>query len=420
MLFDNYPDQSLCALRGVRRIPQASVMYAGSNGIRFSRYWEPGNLLETLRLGSHEVQERFDELMDRATARMLTGHDVITLSGGIDSPAVAAHAAPQHLKRTGRPLAALSTVYPLFPTVDERPFIELIAKELGLELHIYEPKATPFDGLQELIRLCDGPAPSAALAQTREEHVLARSLGFRTILTGEFAEYLIDVGQPHLLTHLLHKRRISALGAHLRSQRARGVGFRSIGRQLAHAMTPATVLDRWERYRYDAVYRPDWLDQTKFDSRGPSRGPSHLRWRKWQLGVLELPSWSFEADAINQAASGVRVRRPWTDIDLWEFFISLRAETKYPDIQPKKLLVRRLLRGKIPDPVLDRNQKTYFDDWLMAMIDYPFLQKLLIEPKERIAGVDYKHLAHHLRKEDLTVRDFLYIRDLTAIHAFLE
>jgi hypothetical protein len=189
---------------------------------------------------------------------------------------------------------------------------------------------------------------------------------------------------------------------------------------LAHAIAPATVLDRWERYRYDAVYRPDWLDQTKFNRRGPSRGHSHERWRKWQLGVLELPSWSFEADAINQAASGVRVRRPWTDIDLWEFFISLRAETKYPDIQPKKLLVRRLLRGKIPDPVLDRNQKTYFDDWLMAMIDYPFLRKLLVDPKEQIAGVDYQHLAHHLRKEDLTVRDFLYIRDLTAIHTFLE
>ncbi len=42
------------------------------------------------------------------------------------------------------------------------------------------------------------------------------------------------------------------------------------------------------------------------------------------------------------------------------------------------------------------------------------------DPNVRIAGVDYDRLAEHLRREDLVVRDFLYVRDLTAIHAFLE
>jgi len=108
------------------------------------------------------------------------------------------------------------------------------------------------------------------------------------------------------------------------------------------------------------------------------------------------------------------------DVDLWEFFLSLQAETKYPDVQPKKLLARRLLRGRVPDAILDRGQKTYFDDWLMAMIDYPFLRELLIDPEEQVPGVDYARLAEHLRQEDLTVKDFLYVRDLAAIHAFLE
>jgi asparagine synthetase B (glutamine-hydrolysing) len=350
---------------------------------------------------------------------VLIDHDVLTLSGGIDSPAVAAYAAPEELRRTGRPLAALSSVYPSFPRVDERPYIELVAKELGLELHLYEAKSTPFDGLRELIKLCDGPAPATALAQTREEHALAYSLGYRTILTGEFAEYLIDVGQTHLVTHLLYKRRTSALRALFRSQRARGVGLGNIGRQLARAALPGVVVDAYERNR-DDPYRADWLDRAKFEKRGPRRLPPRQRWRQWQLGVTEMPSWSFEADAINQAASGVRVRRPWMDVDLWEFFLSLQAETKYPDVQPKKLLARRLLRGRVPDAILDRNQKTYFDDWLMAMIDYPFLRELLIDPEERIPGVNYPRLAEHLRQEDLTVKDFLYVRDLAAIHAFLD
>jgi asparagine synthase (glutamine-hydrolysing) len=419
MLFDNYSDETFCALRGVRRAPQASMVFAGPNGVRWERYWQPEHLIETAHLGPEEIQQRFDELMRRATARVLMGNDVITLSGGIDSPAVAAYAAPEELRRTGRPLAALSSVYPRFPRVDERPYIELVAKELGLELHLYEAKSTPFDGLRELIRLCDGPAPATALAQTREEHTLAHSLGYQTILTGEFAEYLIDVGQPHLVTHLLYKRRTSALRALFRSQRARGVGLGNIGRQLARAALPGLVVDAYEHGR-DDPYRADWLDRAKFRKQGPRRPPPRQRWRQWQLGVIEMPSWSFEADAINQAASGIRVRRPWMDVDLWEFFLSLRAETKYPDVQPKKLLARRLLRGRVPDAILDRNHKTYFDDWLMAMIDYPFLRQLLIEPEERIPGVDYARLAEHLRREDLTVKDFLYVRDLAAIHAFLE
>ena len=420
MLFDNYADDSVCALRGVRRVPQASVISAGPNGPRREPYWEPAKLLETVNLGPEELRERFDALMRQATARVLTGNAVITLSGGIDSPAVAAYAAPEHLRRMGRPLAALSSIYPKFPRVDERPFIELVAKELGVELHLYEPKSTPFDGLVELIKLCDGPAPSSALAQTREEHLMARSLGFRTILTGEFAEYLIDVGQPELIAHLLHNRRISALRDLFREQRGRGVAAMGFGRQLVRASLPGSLIDAYERRRFGDMYRPDWLDRSKFQHRGPRKDAPRHRWRQWQLGVLELPSWSFEADAINQAASGVRVRRPWTDIDLWEFFLSLQAETKYPDVHPKKLLVRRMLRGTVPDAILDRRQKTFFDDWLLAMIDYSFLRGLLIEPKERIAGVDYARLAEHLRREDLDIKDFLYIRDLTAIHAFLE
>lgn len=419
VLFRHYPHETSSALRGVRRVPQGSVVTAGANGVRWRRYWEPAHLLETADLRPDEVKERFDRLMGQAAARVLTEDAVLTLSGGIDSPAVAAYAAPEMRQRTGRSLAALSSVYPKFPRVDERPYIDLVARELGLELHVYEPQATPFAGLRALISLCDGPAPGTALAQAREEHATVRALGFRTIVTGEFAEYLIDAGQAHLVGHLLRNRRVSALRALFRSQRARGAGLADIGRQLARSALPAGLVGAYARQR-DEPYRPDWLDRSKFDARGQRPPPPGLRWRQSQLGMTESPSWSFDADAINQAASGVRVRRPWLDIDLWEFFLSLRAETKYPDVQPKKLLVRRLLRGRVPDPILDRARKTYFDDWLLATIEYPFIRELLIDPEERVPGVDYARLAERLRHEDLTVQDFIYIRTLAGIHAFLE
>ena len=91
------------------------------------RYWDPREILETGRYEASELPERFDELMGRAAARSLLGDDVLSLSGGTDSSAVAAYAAPAHLDRFGRPLAALSVVYPRLPAVDEREEIELVA-----------------------------------------------------------------------------------------------------------------------------------------------------------------------------------------------------------------------------------------------------------------------------------------------------
>ncbi|MBA2374014.1 MAG: hypothetical protein H0V74_07420 [Chloroflexi bacterium] len=80
LLYDRYDDETLCALKGVRRLPQGSILVAGPNGVRCSRFWRPNELLETARLTTGEVQARFDELMTQAVARVLTGRDVIALS----------------------------------------------------------------------------------------------------------------------------------------------------------------------------------------------------------------------------------------------------------------------------------------------------------------------------------------------------
>ena len=45
-------------------------------------------------------------------------------------------------------------------------------------------------------------------------------------------------------------------------------------------------------------------------------------------------------------------------------FLSLPAEAKHPDSNYKGL-VRRLLRGRVPDEILDRTQKTVFNDSIL-------------------------------------------------------
>jgi asparagine synthase (glutamine-hydrolysing) len=109
------------ALRGVERVPRAARVRASRDlSLTIERYWDPERLLETSPLGVPEAGERMLQLLEQAVTRSVTGSDVVSLSGGIDSTTIAALAAPEHRARSGRALPALTAVYPHHPSVDER------------------------------------------------------------------------------------------------------------------------------------------------------------------------------------------------------------------------------------------------------------------------------------------------------------
>lgn len=412
----DYDDETPSALRGVSRLPKAHGVAAGPDGVRLRRYWDPEALLERARLSDDEVAERFATLMDQAVTRSLTGHDVISLSGGIDSPAIAAFAAPRHLERGGRPLHALSAVYPRFPSVDERPYIELVAERFGLPLHTFEQQANAVDDLGHWVALADGPYPAAALAHYAEDYRLARDLGFRTMLTGEHAEFVVALNW-HLIEHHLSRGRLRDLRSHLLARHARGAPWRWLAFDAARALAPAPLVAAHTRRTRHGL--PGWIDGTRASERAASTvAPVRERWRRLQLRGFAGPGLSAEADAICQAACGVRVRRPWTDVDLFELFLGLPAAQKFPDTRGKSL-VRRLLRGRVPDAILDRTDKTVFDEALLADIDYATLRRYLVDPPHRFSGIDYEQLGERLRREDFARSDFHYARHLAGAHAFL-
>jgi asparagine synthase (glutamine-hydrolysing) len=415
VLYKTYNSRTPSALRGVNRLPKASVILVDGHGARSRRYWNPESILESSNLSAFEVQERFDELMTTALQRTVTGEDIVSLSGGIDSPAVAAFAAPEHARITGAPLPAFSIVFPSLPNVDERGYVELVAEHLGMPLHLYEQTARPLDDVQEWAALNDGPVPTVSLPQYKEHYLKARSLGARNILTGEVAELVFDMTLfrfPHLLLH----GRLDAVWRDVSDRRQRGAPLGSIVRSLLSAFVP-TPMTTWQWRRRDGA--PAWVDSRKANETAVrSIVPPRDRWRKVQVSWMGGAGISMEADEICQDLCGVRNRRPWTDVDLWEFFLSLRAEVKYPDAQ-SKTLVRRLLRGKLPDAILDRRDKTAFDDSIMASVDYDSLRRWLLQPSYRMPGVRYDLLRDRLEHEDMGIEDIMWAKDLASIHAFL-
>ena len=422
MYFWNFERALACPLQGVERVPKATVGRTGRGPIAFTRYWHPEEVLESARFSDDEVVERFERLMTQATTRSLQGDDVVSLSGGIDSPAVAAYAGPEYRERFGGSLSALSEVFPAHPSVDETKYIRLIAERLGLDLHTYEPQPRRLGELDKWAELCDGPVPTWSPNDDFEYYLKARELGFRNILTGGLAESVVD--QRHqVIGHLLWKGRLRSLGAHLKQRRAKGATIGRLAHDIASALMPRRV-QAANMKRKDSFFGapiPQWMDEQRLkETWDRVCVPAPDRWKRAQLSdVGEVPSPSMEAQEILQTSVGVRVRRPWADVDLWEFFLSLRAETKFPS-HGHKVLVRRLLRERLPDEVLDRTDKTVFNDWAMAEVDYDSLRRWLVDPPHRLRGIDYALLAESLESEKMDFIGVLRAQDLAFIHAFLD
>jgi asparagine synthetase B (glutamine-hydrolysing) len=414
--FQTYDEHTPSALRGVERLPRGSVLLADGSGARLRRYWDPTDRFESGHYGPEEIKERFDHLMGQAVARTLTGQDAVSLSGGIDSPAVAAYGASRHLEMAGRPLGGVSAAYPDFPAVDESEYTRLVADDLGMPLHLYQQHARPLDRLDEWTRLTDGPVPWVALPQYEEHYRLVRSLGYRSVLSGEFAEFVFDIS-TYLIPYLVWHGRWGAVARLLGDRRARGGSWASVLRSLANPFVPTRVTAyRWARSRTNV---PMWLDRRRVNEPAvKSIVPIGERWAKVQLSPFFGVSPTMEADDVCQQLCGLVCRRPWADVDLWEFFLSLPAEVKFPDTRGKTL-VRGLLRGRVPDPILDRRDKTYFDDSVRASIDYPTLRRWLTDPPHRLKGVRYDLLRERLDGGTLELSEFRWAKDLASVHAFL-
>lgn len=423
LFFGYLPSNTPSALKGVSRLGQGTSLTAGASpGVDQKRFWHPHELLETGTLSGADAAERFLELLEQAVTRCVTGQDVVFLSGGLDSPAVAAYAAPLHRQMTGRPVGALSVVFPDLPAVDERPYIELVAQRFGMDLHTYSTTARALDDVDEWSRRMGTPVPTLSLPEVWEAYRHARAHGYRNVLTGEFAE--LTYGKYlHQLGHLLLRGRLRALLAVMTAEYERGAGRRDLVLDALTAFVPGRVVNWWLAKRgRNAMHKvPPWIHRSRYDplkSRQDYLVPARERWRSFQLWGTTGSTVTMEADAMCAAMAGVTIRRPLADVDLWEFFLSLRAEVKFPVLQ-WKALARRALRGVIPDEILDREKKTLFDEHVMRQVDYATLERLLVRPRHRINGVDYELLAERISRREFGFHEWLRARELARIHAFL-
>ena len=421
MFYRGTSDQS--AVKGVSRVyPAQTVTLTPGKQPSKVRFWRPEEVVESRRVSADEAVDLLTIQVEKAVVRTVSGADAVALSGGIDSPTLAAFAAPEHLRRSNTPLSAYTAVYPHHKTVDEWEYTREVAEYLGIEVTPYEPAVGTLDDVESWVDVADGPWDSTPMATLSEGMRLAAKLGARQVLMGTLAEYVFTINR-FLLGHLLLRGRFSALETLLAARRKAGRSVLSLGKQLAWEITPAPMARLYaSATRHRSRVHPPWIDMAIMGApkyMTQLAAPARQRWIQPTVDATRGMTSTQEAVEICAAVAGVTVRQPLADRDLWEFFLSLPVEAKFVDVTPKAI-IRRMMRGRLPDVILDRRHKTVFDEHVLDTTPWSRISELIDDSDYQMPGVDYKLLKERIVDRTAAAAEIAWAHDLAVVHAFMK
>lgn len=287
-------------------------------------------------------------------------------SGGVDSSANVA--AMRRLSGSGLDLHTFSYVAD-DPALDEERWMKLVIGETGAVPHTVAP--SPQELLADLDRLIEIQAEpfggTSIYAQYRVFR-LAREAGIKVMLDGQGADELF-AGYRYYLAYrvagLLARGRVLTAGrllaaiSSLPGASPGGVLARAVGHALPegaqegarrltrHRLVPAWLDDRWLRDHDVALVDPGRT------SRGSLRA---YRLDTVRTGLREL----LRYEDRNSMASSIESRVPFLTPALAEFAAGLPDDYLIAPDGTGKLVLRRGLRGVVPDPILERRDKIGF------------------------------------------------------------
>lgn len=345
-------------------------------------FWRPpaAHKLGSAHISKADAESHFRTLFDSAVALRQRSHVPVgaCLSGGLDSSAIVC-AATQQLPN-GHQLATFTSAS-TNPTFDERDWSNLIVEKCNTKAHTIFPESDAFmNDLEQLLKTQEQPFPSASIyaqyllmraARTAQIPVLLDGQGADEVLCGyrKYTAYaLLEAAQNNRWMDLL------AGLAWWTVQGDRGLvrlseGVRYLPRFLQKGdADPLTNLVTSE-------FQNDWLESH------PTGEASTYRSSERQIDDLlkfSVPPLLRYEDR-NSMAWSIESRVPFLDYRLVEFMLELPTELKVERSRTKSLM-RSALRGRVPDPILDRRDKMGFvtpqHDWMTGPLKQHFTHQL--------------------------------------------
>jgi asparagine synthase (glutamine-hydrolysing) len=363
------PAAHLTPYQGIHSVLPSTFVRITKQGQHATKYWDFAPAKRVRYSHDREYEEHFRSLFATAVRRRLTsdGSTLAELSGGMDSSAIVCMA--DHIlvpSAAGvRRIKTVSYFDDSEPNWNERPFVTAVEAQRGLEGHhinvdpagILDFASLPGD-FPETPMSCNPPNVA-----TRQFASIVEAENYRVVLSGIGGDEVMG-GVPTPIPELADLAATWRISEFLRRSRIWARNKKQPWIKLA-LETGKEFLPNFLAGQSDQI--PSWLEPSFIKKH--RNVLSGYRARKHALGAL--PSFQENLQTLDGLRRQLNIlqlprepyyerRYPFLDRDLLEFLYAIPREQHLRPGQ-RRSLMRRALRGIVPDEILDRKRKAYVD-----------------------------------------------------------
>ena len=396
----------------IKRLPAAHFLSVSACGCIVQKYWAFEIQDPIYYPHTRNYVEHFQEVTALAVKNRLSHDRVgISMSGGLDSSTLAAHA----LRATGdaSKIIAYTCHFEHLMADTEKHFSSLVARRLGIPLTLRAVDDAWYDPHwhDRELRM---PEPNTSILWAAPRRIIAAEMAEQAQVWffGEGPDNaLVFEWQPYLLW-LFKRRDWSHLGVaivqYLLSKQARE--WRStVGNCIKHRPAAGEKKPPFEL--------PQWLNQGFVEehhliarARQLGKSPNKHPWHPTAVAGLTSPRWQYFLEQFDPSVSGTPLawRHPYLDLRVLTFLLSV------PPIPwaRRKRLIRKAMRDWLPKELLSRDKAPLTGNPLTIMLQkYGLPQQSLDEPI--LNYVDHTKLPRILPDETL-IRPLMRVYVLDA------
>lgn len=370
LLFEVNQDPTTTSFADISRIPPAHRATWSEDHAQINRYWTLPVDEPVFFKRPDDYTGRFRELLEQSvTDRLRTNKVSVLLSGGLDSPTLAATA--QKILRSRGADGEVHAFTTIIDEVDggERHYSQLVAKHLGIPIHLRDRSTRMIDRDWQLVPLhTSEPVPNPENLRGDREQYQSIAACSRVLFYGEGPDNALNYEWKPYLRYLLGTGQVVRLAADV----SRHIFYHK--RIPLLPTIPRIIKERTERDSWSPRY-PDWLNDT-FESGLELRS----RWEKHYpvprlgshplrpaaYGSFHIPLWEalFRRFDAAETLATFEVRHPYLDLRLLRYMLSVPA---IPWCRAK-YLERRAMRDILPSAILRRRKTPLSQDpgWIAA------------------------------------------------------
>jgi asparagine synthase (glutamine-hydrolysing) len=351
--------------RNVKRLPPAYFLSLCRDSAKIEKYWTLQIHRPIYYRRRSDYIDHFHEVVGLAVKDRLPDCEVgISMSGGLDSPTLAAHALK--LKGDASKVIAYTRYFQSFIGDEEKRYSELVAKQLGIRIigRAIDEDYDPSWYCRDTHTL----EPSFATIFAESGQVIAAEMRQQAEvwLFGEGPDNALAFEWRAYLKWLFRSMRWLYLSRAV-VEYVRGKQAREWHSTLANFMKARAVNDRQQLS--GAV--PFWLNdalvkQLQLVERVSSKqGPEHP-WHPRALASFNSSIWQYFLERLDHSVSRTPLdwRHPYLDLRVLTFLLSV------PPIPwgRRKQLLREAMQGWLPTEILGRDKTPIAQDYVAATV----------------------------------------------------